>query len=84
MQLVITSSGTVHCLYDEIIDLTKFGRPEIQRASHVEPDGQGRWWADLSLVSGPLLGPFLSRSRALAAEVAWLKAYWLVPADGAG
>ena len=30
----------------------------IRRASHVEPDEAGRWWADLSPVGGPRLGPF--------------------------
>jgi len=36
------------------------------------PDAQGRWHTDLSLVSGPVLGPFALRSAALEAEHAWL------------
>ena len=44
------------------------------RHSHVEPDESGRWIADLSPVSGPALGPFPTRSAALAAEAAWLEA----------
>ena len=39
-----------------------------RRASHVEPDADGRWWADLSPVAGPRLGPFEVRSAALDAE----------------
>jgi hypothetical protein len=39
----------------------------------VEPDAHGQWWADLSPVRGPTLGPFGIRSRALAAEMAWLE-----------
>ena len=77
MQLRIDSGGTVHCLYAEAIDLTSLGIPSIQRASHVEPDDRGRWWANLCPVGGPLLGPFLARSLALEAEHTWLEAYWL-------
>ncbi len=81
MQFVILPDGTARCLYDEAIDLTALGQPAITRASHVEPDRNGGWLADLSLVSGPLLGPFLRRSDALAAEKAWLEAHWLVAAS---
>src|SRR4051794_13845574 len=42
----------------------------IERSSHVEPDDQGRWWAEV--IDGPKMGPFPLRSEALAAEVAWL------------
>jgi hypothetical protein len=47
------------------------------RASLVEPDEEGRWWADLSPVDGPLLGPFRQRSQALDAEEEWLGHHWL-------
>jgi hypothetical protein len=45
----------------------------IRRASHVEPDDDGQWWADLSPVNGPHLGPFAKRSEALTAESSWLE-----------
>ena len=77
MELVITPTGLAHCVYGEAINLTSIGRIEIRRASHVEPDAQGRWHADLSPVSGPMLGPFEHRSEALAAEREWLQAHWL-------
>jgi len=48
----------------------------------VEPDQQGRWWADLSPIRGPSLGPFTQRSEALAAEHAWLETNWLVHTGG--
>ena len=64
-------------IYGEEIDLTALGQVSISRASHVEPDAQGRWWADLTPVHGPTLGPFSLRSDALAAEVAWLETHWL-------
>ena len=77
MQLVIDSGGVVRCIYSEAIDLAALGSPAISRASHVEPDQQGRWWADMGPVGGGVLGPFSNRSEALAAEQAWLKANWL-------
>ena len=77
MQLIIMPGGAVRCLYDEAINLAALGSPVISRASHVEPDPQGRWWADMSPVNGPLLGPFPTRSEALMAEQAWLETHWL-------
>jgi hypothetical protein len=77
MQLVITPSGLVKSIYDETLPLAELGLLTIQRASQVEPDSSGRWWADLQLVNGPVLGPFIKRSVALAAEVAWLETHWL-------
>jgi len=79
MELIVAPGGAVRCIYGESIDLTTLGSPTIARASHVEPDQHGRWWADLSPVNGPLLGPFEHRSLALAAEQAWLEANWLSP-----
>lgn len=77
MNLIIEKDGQVRGIYGEVIDLATLGTPAITRASHVEPDDQGRWLADLSPVGGPVLGPFASRSEALEAEVAWLEAYWI-------
>lgn len=73
MVLVVDPGGVVRCLYAEDLDLSALGEPVITRASHVEPDALGRWWADLSPVGGPRLGPFDKRSSALAAEVGWLE-----------
>lgn len=77
MELLIEPSGSIRCLYGEAIDLAQLGRLSIRRGSRVEPDEQGHWTADLSPVAGPVLGPFATRSEALAAEVAWLRAHWL-------
>ena len=79
MQIIITLGGAVRAIYGEAIDLAALGSPVITRASHVEPDQQGRWLADLSPVNGPSLGPFPSRNEALAAEQQWLEAHWLTP-----
>jgi len=79
MQLVVHRSGQVQCLYDEAIDLSVFGKLRITRASHVEPDADGNWIADLSPVGGPKHGPFEHRSQALRAERNWLEQHWLIP-----
>lgn len=77
MQLVVETSGTVRCLYDEAIDLAAMGLLAIARGSHVEPTADGTWQADLSPIGGPTLGPFAVRSQALAAERDWLERNWL-------
>jgi hypothetical protein len=77
MNLVISLRGQIRCIYDETINLAALGELSISRASSVEPDEQGRWWADLGCVKGPLLGPFTVRSQALAAERNWLESNWL-------
>ena len=82
VQLIIEPGGAVRCIYSEVINLAVLGSPAIFRASHVEPDRQGCWWADLSPVDGPLLGPFTFRSEALAAEQSWLETMWLGRARG--
>ena len=73
MVLVIGADGVSRCLYGEDIDLGELGRLTISRASHVEPDEAGSWWADLSPIGGPRLGPFPRRSEALTAEKEWLE-----------
>ena len=77
MDIIITVAGQGRCVYGEAIDLATLGKLEIQRGSHVEPDEAGQWWADLSPVAGPHLGPFDCRSQALDAERDWLEANWL-------
>ncbi len=76
MELVIDCRGQAVGLYGEQIDLKALGRLSIHRASHVEPSADGQWWADLSPLHGPRLGPFGLRSKALTAEEAWI-ASWL-------
>ena len=79
MHLVVAPDGTARAIYSEEIDLAALGAPIIARASHVEPDHDGRWHADLRPMLGPVLGPFERRGEALEAEVAWLEANWLTP-----
>jgi len=72
MLMVIDPSGHIHCLYGEQIDLSSLGEVTIRRASFVEPDRSG-WYADLSPVGGPTIGPLPLRSQALQAEYLWLE-----------
>jgi hypothetical protein len=72
MILRVDPSGRVEALYAEAIDLAALGELTIRRAGHVEPDFGGGWFADLSPLGGPTLGPFPRRSTALAAEQAWI------------
>jgi hypothetical protein len=69
----VDAGGAVRCIYDEALDLRELGKLQITRASHVEPDAEGYWWADMGPVDGTVLGPYRSRSEALAAERAWLR-----------
>jgi hypothetical protein len=78
MELVVQPDGAMCCIYDEAINLSALGRVRIKRGSHVEPDDDGRWFADLAVVQGPRLGPYDRRSDALDAEHRWLSDNWLV------
>jgi len=77
MLLVVSSDGSIRCLYAETIDLHALGQPHIKRASYVEPTHAGCWQADLTPAAGPVLGPFALRSDALTAESQWLEKNWL-------
>ena len=79
MELIFESSGNARCVYSDTIPLVSIGKLRIERASHVEPNKEGEWIADLSPVSGPTLGPFSKRTDAIAAEVQWLRDNWLLP-----
>ena len=70
MDLFINPHGDITAIYAETIALEILGKPKIRRASHVEPDDSGNWFAQI--VNGPTLGPFTKRSEALAAEIDWL------------
>lgn len=81
MDIIILNDGSARCVYGESINLHALGQTDIRRASHVEPNTDGQWMADLSPVGGPILGSFMDRSQALAAETEWLAKHWLDPSD---
>lgn len=74
--ILVTPDGRLRFVYSDIIAQTVYpiasGVPVVRRASHVEPDGSGRWTVDLSPSGGPILGPFVLRDDALEAERDWL------------
>ncbi len=70
MELVVDAGGDVRCIYGEELDLRELGQLTITRASHVEPDRDGFWWADMGPVGGSVLGPFKNLTEALQAETA--------------
>ncbi len=72
MEIIVKPTGVFIGIYNDSFDYGSFGRPQIRRASHVEPDESGRWAADLSPVDGPRLGPFDKRNEAIDAELEFL------------
>lgn len=74
--MVVTPGGTLtHIQRDEATRISlRLGTPQITRASHVEPDAEGNWFADMSPISGPVLGPYAPdrRDDCLAAESDWI------------
>ncbi len=78
-ELIVGLGGSVRMIYSELIEPNALGAPTIHRGSHVEPDHRGYWWADLSPCNGPKLGPYAVRSRAIEAEIEWLRTFWLEP-----
>ena len=74
MKIKVEPDGTVTHIYTEKLDLSVIGKAQTRRASHVEPNDNNEWTADMVLSNnGPILGPFPTRSEALAAEVEWLE-----------
>ena len=70
--VLLIRDGRLVVIHDDGLPLKELGRVAIRRASHVEPTDDAGWTADLSLVNGPVLGPFESRRVALDAERDWL------------
>jgi hypothetical protein len=75
-EIIVEPNGMVRFIYsDDLASIAQdIGSLSTARASHVEPSGEG-WTADMSPVGGPVLGPFETRSEALATEVEWLKSH---------
>jgi hypothetical protein len=70
---IAIKDGRMRFIYsDEHKDLADIGKMNLKRVSHVEPDENNQWVADLAPVGGPKLGPFTLRKDALQAEVDWL------------
>ena len=75
--LEIAPNGTLRFLWDDnLAPFLHLGEASLQRASHVEPSGSA-WVADMTHVGGSVLGPFVLRKEALAAERNWLQLHGL-------
>jgi hypothetical protein len=73
MLIRFSEDGTAQAIYSEEINLNELGKVTHSRASHVEPDENGEWVANLSPINGPKLGPFKLRSEAIKNEIDWLE-----------
>ena len=74
MELDVSPTGLVTGIYADLVDVRTLGKTTIIRASHVEADDTGQWYADI--IDGPSLGPFGKRCDAVAAEIEWLKRHF--------
>jgi len=77
MIISIDRNGGIRAIYSDGFNWQALGKPLIQRASQVEPDHLGLWWADLAVSGGPRIGPFARRTDAIAAELIWLEKHRL-------
>lgn len=78
LKLVI-KGGSIHAIYDDaLVPLMDDASVTTRRASHVEPEWDGRgWMADMSPVDGPLMNGFKTREAALSAERYYLDQYYM-------
>ena len=81
IRIKVTPSGAVSMIYNEAYDMSAHGPTKIRRASQVEPNADGKWEADMSLLgeehAGVILGPFDDRSDAITAEVDYINKHYL-------
>lgn len=78
-QVSIRPNGTVEFIYhDSMLPyMDNFSHRKITRVSHVEPNEDGMWVADMSPVNGPHSPPFTTREEALQWESEWLENNYL-------
>lgn len=71
--ITVNSDGSIVFVWaDDCAPLLDLGTAHVRRASHVEPNAEGKWTADLTPVGGPTFGPYTLRADALKAETDWL------------
>lgn len=74
MIISVDPNGNMTAIYDdELTDLFQEGSVTIRRASNVEADKNGQWWAEMLDGTGTKLGPFTKRQDALDAEKEYLE-----------
>jgi hypothetical protein len=65
--IIVVEGGIVKYLYNENFEPIE-GKTTITRASHVEPEENGKWSVDLSPINGEVVKGFDKRSDALKYE----------------
>lgn len=76
MKLLVSPEGVITAIYsDDLVPLIKEAeKVNISRASHVEPDDKGQWWATMKPFGEEvLLGPFETHKEAITEEVNYLE-----------
>ena len=77
LELFVRPGGRVACVHSDeaAAFLRRLGQgpPATRRASHVEPNDDGTWRADLAPSGGPVLSPYETRAEAVAAELSWIR-----------
>lgn len=75
MKILVEKNGTTKQIYNDDFIIEALQIETIRRASVVEPVelSPDRWTADMSLSTGPILGPFKRRDEAIKAEIDWLE-----------
>lgn len=82
VRLKVDTTGKVTGIYSDDYDFDVHGEnKKIRRASEVEPNAEGQWEADMSLLGaehvGVILGPFAQRAEAINAEVEYIAKHLL-------
>lgn len=74
IRIIRGHDGTLRYVYDDDVHkhLSKLGEVSIKRATHVEPDENGLWYADLSPVGGEKVTGFKTHQEAIDFELKWL------------
>ncbi len=66
--------GTIGTMKEELpIDPSSLGSSTIKRQGVITTI-DGKWFADMFLCGGPVIGPFSSRAETTQAEISWLHA----------
>ena len=69
--LKLSKDGTVHGLYNEVVDFRSLGHVNTRRISNVEWSDEKQEW-EVLLADGTVLGYYKDRSEAIRQEITYL------------
>jgi hypothetical protein len=78
LKILVTKTGGVEMLHDDVAELESLGKISTTRASHVEYDNDKQKWFVQSAFTLKVLGYFVTRSEALD----WEKEYYSPSGEG--